>query len=244
MRPEASRQYCLKLAVLAATMTLVFGVGAVRGSSIDILVSLGPVAEGTTFTSPFTFTFTGANLDDYQFTGSVTATNLSNTTGLVVLLTNLTATYTGNNEESISSMGADTIAVDFQEAFPTPTFIVGSNNSGFEAFQGMFSGTLGTGSSAEGQLSSNGTAMALMGPFVPPNPFSTLLTNQPFAFGPVTQLDFVDTFNFGANTAVNSAITASNVPTVPEPTSLVLLGSGLVLGVRQWRNGRRRPTNV
>jgi hypothetical protein len=244
MWPEAPREYCLKIGVLTATMTLVFGVGAVRASSLLLDFFLSPVPEGASLAAPFNVTDTLGNGDEYQVTGSATATNLSNTTGLVTLLTNLTVTYLGNNGSSTSSVSADTITVDFQEAFPTPTFGVGSNNSGFEAFQGMFSGTLGTGSSAKGQLSSNGTAMSPMGPFVPPGPFSTLLTNQPFAFGPTTTLDFVDTFVFGASSAVNASITASDVPAVPEPASLVLLGSGLVLGVRQWCKGRRKPTNV
>jgi hypothetical protein len=238
MRSEASRGHSLRLASLTATLTLLLGVGAVQASSISFSFNPAPLAEGTFISGPFSVTQNMSDGDRYQVTGSLTDTNSSNTTGLVTLLTNVTVTYLGNGSGT-ASIADDSLTIDFVQSYLTP-FSVGSNTSGIEAVSGTFSGALGSGSDVKGQLSSNGTAMAAMGPFVPPSPFSTILTNQPFVYGPTTTLDFKYTFDFGANSAVNSAISVGDVSAVPEPVSLMLLGSGLIgAGVRRYRRRSR-----
>ncbi|HXB72286.1 MAG TPA: PEP-CTERM sorting domain-containing protein [Candidatus Acidoferrales bacterium] len=226
----SSPQYCL----LPVISTLLAGTAFAGAISVNGTCEFGactPVdtlAEGTSLTDPFSFVYTFANTDEYRATGTLAARNLSNTTGIVrIALTGLTFTYLGNDSGTPS--GADSLVIDFLQNFQTP-FATGINRSGFEAINGTFGGPLANASSVQGQVFSNGgTAMALLGPFFPPAPFSSgSVTNQLFAFGPITLADFRYTISFGTGSGVGATFNIDNTaPTVPEPSAWLLMAGGV-----------------
>jgi hypothetical protein len=177
---------------------------------------------------PFSFIYTFANTDQYHAVGTVAS--FSTPTLVEISAANITLTYLGNSSSTASA--ADTLVIDFTQYFNTNSSS-GSNNSGFEFISGDFTGNYAGASSVSAQgFTNGGTAMALMGPFSPPDPFADSRSNQPFAFGPVTLFDFRDTVVFGAGSGVGATITLSNTPTtpsaVPEPATSLYLATGLL----------------
>jgi len=189
------------------------------------------LAMGDSVSAPFSFVYTFANTDQYRGTGTVAASNTSDTNGLVqITAASIILTYLGNSSGTLSS--ADTLVIDFLQNFQTP-FPTQTNTTGFEFISGDFSGSYSLASSVSGQgFTNGGTAMLLMGPFFPPNPFSASNTNQPVSVGPTTLLDYRDTVTFGAGSNVGATISVANVPpvsTIPEPATWVFSGTGALI---------------
>src|SRR5262249_20453577 len=159
------------------------------------------------------------NTDQYQAVGNVAASNTP--TVIEITSASITLTYLGNSFGTGSS--GDRLTIDFTQYFSTPSF--GTNNSGFEFVTGDFSGNISGVSSVQAQLfSTNGTAMALMGPFFPPAPFTDSRSNQPFSVSLTAFLDFRDSVIFGLDSGVGATINLSDVPTaVPEPATWLYL---------------------
>lgn len=219
-----------RIAVFACSYALFVGTAFASAISVNgtcefgTCAPVGTLSEGSSLSSPFSFLYTSADSDEYRLTGTVGATNSSNPDGVNTSFS-LAVTYLGNNSGTVS--GADTLVVDFLQNFQTP-YSTGTNNTGHESFQGTFAGPVSISSSAELQIFSNGgTAMALLGPFFPPNSFSASSMNQPFAEGPLTSNDVRNTLLFGAGSGVGASISLN--PTTPEPSTGFLMFGGVFL---------------
>ena len=195
------------------------------------------LAEGNTLSVPFSFVYTFANSDQYSVTGIVGASNLTNTTGIArISPRSIELIYLGNSTNSASA--ADTLVIDFLQQYQRPPG-TGTGTTGFESMSGDFSGPYASTSSVEGQVFSfGGTAMLLMGPFLPPNPFSVSLTNQPLSFAPTQILDYRVTAVFGAGSSVGATISIDGAPT-PEPATCLIVSNGILVLAAAAR--RRMP---
>ena len=202
--------WCMKLAVIALSLflrgSLLFADGiSVNGScEFGACSPVGVLPTNGSVNDSFSLVYTFANSDRYQITGVVSAGGYSVSPFIGFSRDTVTATFQGNN--SGTTWVRISCRIDFLQAFQTP-LSAGTSDSGFESIAGFFSGPISSASSAEHQFFSNGgTAMVLIGPFSPPNPFFGASTKQPFSFGPITSLDANFTFTFGAGSGVGSAI--------------------------------------
>jgi hypothetical protein len=74
------------------------------------------LAMGDSVSVPFSFVYTFANTDQYRGTGTVAASNTSDTNGLVEMTAaSITLTYLGNSSGTLSS--ADTLVIEDRRVF-------------------------------------------------------------------------------------------------------------------------------
>ena len=221
--------------VAAGLSAAAFG-GAI---SVDGLCEVGNCASpdvlsaGSSISSPFSFTYTFADTDSYQVTGTLTASDTMGS-GFSLFVAGPTVTYLGNGGGTVS--GADTLTIDFLQNFVV-SFTAGSFS---ESIAGTFGGALASGSSAAGQDFLDGHALPLMGPFPSSAPFSESFNNVSLS-GLTSPLLFDARFTdvFAAGSAVGATINSN--PTVPEPATAGLMLAGLtaLIGLRERSRARR-----
>ena len=206
----------------------------VNGScQVGPCLSSSSITDGGSITTPFSFVYVLPNTDRYQATGTIAAAATVST--FSITSADISLSYLGNMSGTAS--GSDTLVIDFLQYFTA--FGSFSNNSGYEYISGSFSGGYSNASSVEAQaFSAGGTAMALMGPFFPPNSFTDFRSEQPVSGSPLFALDFRDTVTFGAGSTPGATIDVSNVPSAPTPEPapcLLLLTGSLFAGLLKWR---------
>ena len=205
---------------MLAASACVYG-GAVRVNGVCEVgncASPDVVGSGNSLLTPFNFTFTFGNGDQYQINGSFTVTN----SGGFFITAPFGLSYIGPGG---ASAGTDVLTVDLLQNVAT-TVTSGAFN---ETLRGSFGSGLGAGSSVQGEISFGGQALPLQGPVSPPNAFDltvsgTQLTNM--ATNPLL-IDEQRVFTFGAGSAIGASI--ANNETVPEPGTFVPLGAGLLI---------------
>jgi len=195
----------------------------------------GVLSDPGSTTLSLNTTFTLANTDEYQVVLDATPTINA---GLVTLgIQDWSVTYLGNGTNTASA--ADQIVVDVAQDFQTAIF---STTVEF-AFSGFFLGPIADGSTIESDALINGVVMASAGPATSPDPFTLTSTQSPYTTTDNTNLERTFTFDFASGSGVGAEISRSDVSSVPEPGSALLLLTGvaaLAFSKFPRRGGRNR----
>ena len=186
------------------------GAVSVNGAcQIGNCTSPDTVDSNGTLPTAFNFVYTFANTDKYQIQGGWSATDTSGT-NFEISGIQLTATYLGNSAGTAS--GADTLTIDSSQNFE---FTGTGGGQAHEQANGTLGGPIAqTGSSATFQLLLNGTALPLLGPYLPSRTtFSSPVTNFNFlSFKNPSLVDYRSTFSFGASSKPGAFIILGTVP--------------------------------
>ena len=225
---------------MAAPSSLFAGAVQVNGTcEVGNCANPDVVGSGNSVLTPFNFTFTFGDGDQYQIAGGFTVTN----SGGFTIVAPFSVTYTGPGG---TSAGTDVLTVDLLQNIGTAI----TSGTFTEGLRANFSSGLGAGSSIQGLASYGGKSLPLLGPASPP-PNAFTQTNSALLTGLSTNpllLDEQRVFTFGAGSSTGAVI--NNNENLPEPASFALFGAGLlVLAARHWRltvsrseSQRRQPT--
>jgi len=203
------------------------------GTSCSSVVPL--LLNDSVGTTPFSFTVS-VNDDPYLMSGTYAASYTS-ATGTILNLT-LNATYTGDGPTSVT----DILTLDLLQNF---------FNSSVGNWDGVYSesvpvnifGDVGDGTNATAQFLVDGQSVGLLGPFGPGSNLGQVSKSLSGLAGNTLTQDFNFVFTFEAGTDPGAGSVVSATPNVvPEPSSLLLLGSGLAsfLMVVRTRRGQSR----
>ena len=243
----------LKRLIKLAPAAALCAIGGIAGAQADVLgVSVNgtcevgscpaqPTGFGTTNSIPFSFDVTLGNGDLFNFAGVIASDDSSN--GLSIHNNGgFTVRYLSG---SLGTSHADSLSLDMSFAYLIG--VQSGTTGGPQGVDGSFAPGVAAGSSMEFQDVVGGSDRLTLGPFVDPadNPFSATGNFSATFSGGEFSLDNVFTIDFAAGTQAGCSIavnapgaTCTAVTAAPEPTTIVLLGFGLV-GLAALR--RRRP---
>ncbi len=214
--------------VIRAGLTSLLVVASSFGAAISVngicetgtCASPDIIAIGNSATTSFNFTYTFANTDQYQVAGSFLGGNTSGPDYTIPY----TVTYLGNAGGGNAS--ADVLTIDFLQNYQYTR----TSGTFTETLRGGFAGPIDPSSTVQGRLFVSGQALPVQGSFSPPSNFSVTLGGQAVSgLGNPLFFDIQRTDTFGAGSGVGASIINATPSTVPEPSSLVLFGSGLGL---------------
>ena len=218
----------LVLAALpAAANTVSINGVCVQGAcaSPDVLL------PGQTTAGTFSTLYTFGNGDEYSINGSWS--NYLTSDGLTVeIYPKATVTFLG------SSTGGPTVGNDFMDMPFVQGYQVAFTSGVFGAgLFGTTTGSFGSGSTITFLANANGTALQGSGALALPGNFYFYNPSNPVS--PITNpllITFDYQMNFGTGTSPGATVYIDE--TVPEPSSLLLLASGVISGLAAIRRKR------
>jgi hypothetical protein len=201
----------------------------------DFSCAPNSLSDGTSISSPFNFDVTLTDGDEYDISGSYSA-SYSKAAGSTIAV-NPTFTYIGSSPTTATDTINFTLAQDYFD--PSCCTWAGTY---FESIPLTLGATAGAGSTISGELLYDGKSVGLVGPF-PPGSY-TVSKSAALDFGsldtdPTLLADFNFAAQFAPGTLPNTSASSVSTSATPEPAMDLVCGLGLILFVYVARRRNR-----